>query len=452
MNILILNGSPKGKNSITVQTALYLQKLHPEHEFNILQVGQQIRKYEQDFTSALQAISKSELILFVYPVYTFLVPYQLQRFIELMKEHNADTKNKVASQISTSKHFYDVTAHKFIEENCYDLGLNYLSGLSADMEDLLTEKGQREAQSYFQEMMFKIEHKIFLYKEPLKTEANAPYSASLSNTCKSDKKKVVIVTSCGEKDLNLRNMIEDFKAVLPYTTREINLREFPFSGGCLGCMECAVTGKCVYKDGFDSFLRNEIQSADAMIYAFSIENHYANSCFKCYDDRQFCNGHRAVTTGMPVGYLISGHYREEANLQMVVEARSEVGGVCLCGVATDEADTAKKITDLSKSLCYAFEHVISRPINFYGVGGTKIFRDLIYLMQGMMKADHKFYKEHGIYDFPQKQKGKIIQMKFIGALMSIPAAQKKMKGKMSQIIVSPYEKIIENAILLEDHH
>ena len=35
----------------------------------------------------------------------------------------------------------------------------------------------------------------------------------------------------------------------------------------------------------------------------------------------------------------------------------------------------------------------------------KIFRDLIYVMcRGMMKADHKFYKEHGIYDFPYKQK------------------------------------------------
>lgn len=40
---------------------------------------------------------------------------------------------------------------------------------------------------------------------------------------------------------------------------------------------------------------------------------------------------------------------------------------------------------------------------FLGVGGMKIFRDLIWMMQGMMKADHQFYKEHGIYDFPRKQ-------------------------------------------------
>ena len=34
-----------------------------------------------------------------------------------------------------------------------------------------------------------------------------------------------------------------------------------------------------------------------------------------------------MTTGMPVGYIISGDYQNEANLQMVVDARSEVGGV-----------------------------------------------------------------------------------------------------------------------------
>ena len=31
----------------------------------------------------------------------------------------------------------------------------------------------------------------------------------------------------------------------------------------------------------------------------------------------------------------------------------------------------------------------------------KIFRDLIWMMRGLMKADHEFYKAHGMYDFPQ---------------------------------------------------
>ena len=38
MNILVLNASPKGQNSTTVHTALYIQALHPEHDFTFLPV------------------------------------------------------------------------------------------------------------------------------------------------------------------------------------------------------------------------------------------------------------------------------------------------------------------------------------------------------------------------------------------------------------------------------
>ena len=75
----------------------------------------------------------------------------------------------------------------------------------------------------------------------------------------------------------------------------------------------------------------------------------------------------------------------------------------------------------------------------------KIFRDLIYLMQGLMKADHQFYKKHGIYDFPQKQKKRILQMQLVGALMAVPSIQKKAKGKMNVAILGPYEKVVQQA-------
>lgn len=70
MNILVINGSPKGKNSITLHTCL------------------------------------------------FLVPSQLHRFLELLKASDIDLSGKAATQVTTSKHFYDVTAHRFIEDNC----------------------------------------------------------------------------------------------------------------------------------------------------------------------------------------------------------------------------------------------------------------------------------------------------------------------------------------------
>lgn len=272
------------------------------------------------------------------------------------------------------------------------------------------------------------------------------YQPVLSSVPKNKNKDIVIVTNYSSDDEKLKNMITDFQAALSYESRIVNIREFPFSGGCLGCFGCAVTGKCVYTDGFDEFLRGEIQSAYALVYAFTISDHYTHSSFKCYDDRQFCNGHRTVTYGIPIAYLISGDYRYGSNLRMIVEGRSEVGDKnYLCGVATDEGNTAEDIRSLADTLVFALDRKLSRPANFYGVGGMKIFRDLIYMMQGIMKADHKFYKEHGIYGFPQKQRKRIWLMKLAGAMLAVPSVQKKMKGQMNIYINGPYRKVVEEA-------
>ena len=446
MKILVLNASPKGKNSTTVHTALYLQALHPEHTFTFLPVGQRIKSYEKDFAPVRDALKEAELVLFCYPVYTFIAPYQLHRLIELINADGVDLSGKFASQITTSKHFYDVTAHRYVEENCFDLGMKVVRGLSADMEDLLSEQGRKEARMFFDQLTFSCEHGIFVTPPvPAPVREMPVYQASLPDQPKTSGKDVVIVTNCAADDESLRNMIADFRAALPCKSRVVNIREFPFGGGCLGCFGCAITGKCVYKDGFDEFLRKTIQTADGFVYAFAISDHYTHSSFKCFDDRQFCNGHRTVTHGTPIAYLIRGDYRYESNLRMIVEGRAEVGGNYLCGVATDEADTAADIQALAGNLAFAMDNHLTRPANFYGVGGMKIFRDLIYVMQGLMKADHKFYKQHGIYDFPQKQQARIWQMRLVGALLAIPAVQKQAKGKMTEAMVGPYEKVVEQA-------
>ena len=40
---------------------------------------------------------------------------------------------------------------------------------------------------------------------------------------------------------------------------------------------------------------------------------------------------------------------------------------------------------------------------------------------------------------------KMLQIKLVGALISIPSMQKKMKNKMNEYILMPYKKIIDNA-------
>lgn len=444
MNILVLSGSPKGKYSITLQTVLYLEKKYPEHTWNILHVGQRIKALEKDFSPAKEALEQADLILFIYPVYTFIAPCQLHRFIELMKEHQVPVGGKFTSQITTSKHFYDVTAHRYVQDNCQDMQMKFIRGLSADMDDLLTPKGQTEACHYFEHLCWCMEKDFY---EPCYLKDSVPVHAPVSVpeiTAPKQDGDVVIVTDCTPDNPQVSSMIARFQAVFPIKTRLINISEYPFMGGCLGCFNCATDGVCIYKDGFDKFLREEIQTARAIVYAFTIRDHSMGSRFKMYDDRNFCNGHRTVTIGMPIGYLISGNYSEEVNLQTIIEGRAQVGCNILAGIATDENAPDAEIDSLSDSLLYALEHKNTGPQNFYGVGGMKIFRDLIYQMRGMMKADHKFFKSHGQYDFPHKKKGTIFAMYLVGMLLSSPKLKAKMGNNMNEGMLAPYKKLLDN--------
>ena len=444
MNILVLNSSPKGEYSITLQTVRYLEKLYPAHSFEVLHVGQKIKSLEKDMTGAIAMVSRADLLLFSYPVYTFIAPSQLHRFIELLKASGADLTGKAATQLTTSKHFYDVTAHRYIEDNCHDMGLKVIRGLSADMDDLLSEKGQKDARGFFDFVLFSMDNGVY---EPAPEALPAPAHKTVTVPECAEKKSgdVVIVTDCGKDNAQLAAMIARFEAVMPLHTRVINIAEYPIKGGCLGCFNCAITGKCVYKDGFDDFLRSEIQSAQAIVFAFTIRDHSMGARFKMYNDREFCNGHRTVTMGMPFGYLVSGDYSREMNLKTILEARAQVGGNFLAGVATDERDPDGEIDALAKTLCYALERRYDPPKNFFGVGGMKVFRDLIWIMQGMMRADHKFYKMHGQYDFPQKQWPTMLKMYLVGTLLASPKVKARMGNAMNEGMIGPYKKVLEKA-------
>ncbi len=121
-----------------------------------------------------------------------------------------------------------------------------------------------------------------------------------------------------------------------------------------------------------------------------------------------------------------------------------MGRNILAGVATDEFDPDAAIDRLVEELTYSLEHKNTQPQNFYGIGGMKIFRDLIYQMRGMMKADHKFFKSHGQYDFPQKNPGRIALMYLVGAMQSNPKLQKKLGSKMTEGMLMPYNKLLDS--------
>ena len=56
MNILVLNGSPKGADSVTLQTVNYLALQHEEHHFEVVHVGAKIKSLEKDCEEVISCV------------------------------------------------------------------------------------------------------------------------------------------------------------------------------------------------------------------------------------------------------------------------------------------------------------------------------------------------------------------------------------------------------------
>ena len=123
MKILVLNGSPKGQNSVTLQYVKYLAKISKNHDklsadFDVLDVGKTVYSLSKPdkLQGVLEDISSADMLLFSYPVYTFLAPSQLHKFFEILRDNHVDLSGKYVTQLTTSKKFYDVTAHRAVRD------------------------------------------------------------------------------------------------------------------------------------------------------------------------------------------------------------------------------------------------------------------------------------------------------------------------------------------------
>ena len=141
MKIAVLNGSPKGQISVTMQYVHFLQQKFPDTEFKIFDIALKIKKLEKekkDFQEIIGEISAADAVLWAFPLYFFLVCSQYKRFIELIFERNKTSAfhGKPAASLSTSINFFDHTAHNYINAICDDLEINFFGSYSAEMNDL----------------------------------------------------------------------------------------------------------------------------------------------------------------------------------------------------------------------------------------------------------------------------------------------------------------------------
>lgn len=299
MKIVVLNGSPKGDTSVTMQYINYIQKKFKDHELKIINISQRINQIENDektFNDIINEIKFSDGVIWAFPLYVFTVHSNYQRFIELIFERNVGDafKGKYTSVLATSIHFYDHTALNYMNSICDDLNMNYVDYFSLEMYDLKKEDIRKNLLQFAQNYFDAIENKVITLKNysPIEYSPKEYIPEITYDKIDVSNKKVVIVTDSLE-NINLKNMINKFRNSFSQTIELINLQDIDIKGGCLGCLKCGYNYECAYnsKDDFISFYNSKLRTADIIVFAGAIKYRYLSSTWKRFLDRGFFNTH-----------------------------------------------------------------------------------------------------------------------------------------------------------------
>lgn len=417
MSILVLNGSPKGDNSVTMASVKYLKVVFPEHDFTVKHVSLTIQRLEKDlslFDELMNEVRQSDIILWAFPLYFLLVHSNYKRFIELIFERGEQDAfaGKYTASFSTSIHFYDHTAHNYIQAICEDLGMHFVRSFSADMNDLMVEQERNNLKFFLEDVLDACQKKAKKFRVfPKLQQIELKYQPeSIVDKVDLGNLKLVVVTDTGSMSDNLRSMLQQFQSSFTKESEIIDLTEIKIAGGCLGCLKCGMDNECTYdgKDDVRSTYEEKLKKADIIVFALTMKDRYFSSRWKSFLDRRFYNTHQPGLPGKQIGYLISGPLSYEQNLRQIILASAEIDQANLVEIITDEFGSSleldQAISNFSKRLIKSATFKAKQPKTFLGVGAGKIFRDEMWgNLRLIFQADYRYYKKHGMIDFPQSK-------------------------------------------------
>ncbi|MBN2431108.1 MAG: NAD(P)H-dependent oxidoreductase [Acidobacteria bacterium] len=450
MDIVVLGGSPKGETSVTMQYVAFMQRRFPDHAYDVIQLAPWLRRLEEDdgeWRRLTERIAAADAVIWAFPVYFLMAPYNVKRFIELVGERDAGSvfAGKYATAVTTSVHYFDHTAHNYIHAISEDLGLHYGPGYSAEMYDLLAETEQQRFTAFLADFFKQVTAKGVLPRRfnPLLTKVPDYKPPAMEDTPKGDGGTIALLTDAGPADHNLRRMTEVFQRVSPLPVEVKHLDDFTIRGSCLGCCSCCFDGQCVYEDEFRTIYDDFLRPARAVVLAGTIRDRYLSACWKMFWDRSFYHGHKPALTGSQLGFLVSGPLRQLPDLRQVLDALGESVG--LAGVVTDEDADPARVTALLAGLAARLARpdgaIALRPGTFLSVGGMKLFRDMVYSAPYIFRDDHQYYRRAGLYDFPTRKPGQRMRNMVMGWLMNLEGFRTEYQRRTKEGMLEPFRKM-----------
>ncbi|PIE70144.1 MAG: hypothetical protein CSA22_09220 [Deltaproteobacteria bacterium] len=459
MQFCVLNGSPKGNLSVTLQSLRYLEKKRPAVTLETYHVSKSIRKLESNpaaFDAVITAVANADVVVWSTPVYTLLVPSQYKRFIELIHERDASGafSGKPAIILTTSILFFDHCAHHYLRGIVDDLDMRVAGVLSTDSYDLLEPAGQERLVAFGDLCMKVIEDRLFPPAEypALPSHPSVFTSVHRKGNLETDGNTLIIVTDEPlDADTSVSRMVDAFAGCFSARPAVYSLSDVAFSSGCMGCVQCGFDHECLLEktDAFVDFYRNVVMPADWIVFAGAIRDRYLSSVWKAFFDRGFFNNHVPTLKGKQIGMLVSGPLTALPNLREIFCGVMEWQGANLAGMVSDEGTPEAvdaSLFNLARQMQLAEQTGYIKPAGFLGVGGHKVFRDDVWgRHRFVFQADHAYYEANGLYDFPHDDERIKETNAFMFEMTADPASRETIRKMLKKEMVKPHMKIVDNA-------
>lgn len=455
MKVLVLTGSPKGTKSVTLQYLRLLESQLPGWEHEVHHVAHRIKALERDpakLEAIVERVAEADLVLWAFPLYYLLVPSQYKRFIELLEErgHTAAFAGKPTATLSTSIKFHDHHPHRWLQALVEDWDMVHLGWWSAHMHDLFQEEERARVLTWGAELLRLAAapppaHRLH---SPLPAGGLVYEPGPASLPVDLGGKRALVLHDAEPHEANLQRMAE--RVANRLGAQLVNLRQVDIKAGCQGCCRCGLANQCIFegKDGYTTFFREQVQTADVIVFAGTVRSRHLSSVWRSFLDRSFFMGHAPSLLHKQVAFLVSGPLSHLPELRDPYESWVQIQHSSLVGWVSDEATDSPTLDHLLDSLAERLaaqsEAGLIQSWDFRAEGGRLVFRDEIWLhLRFVFQADHRRYKELGYYDFPQGKWRERLERDAMFLLTAVPPMRKVFREQLPDKMVEPFAKVVE---------
>lgn len=460
--VLFLCGSPRGKKSASLSTALYMSRfLDYDYEFVDVakaRLSSNPAEAETIFLKIVEKMKNADAIIWTFGAWVLFVPVQMQYlFDKLFTQEGYDFTGKIAASVMTSARALDdyiLERVRFVSEQ---LGFGYIGDVSAEGNPFWGYVDEEETEDSCRVLAGKINRALADGYVPAKESAYLDRDY-LSPLCRGkgfevngpeaekdgDKTILVITGNRISEDPAGASIVESINRYSRNKVELIELKDHKV-GPCIGCYLCdfRVEGICVRKDEYEE-IKRRLHEVDGIVYIGGCASGMVDCHLKAFLDRSWGIAHRPSLRGKYGLVVATGGGPLGKNAAWYLgNVLDKTGTKCIATLTdgnSNDPNFASTIRRAVEDLDRALRGKWLIADRFTTRGVTWTFRDLVAKNGMILRADYDFHKKNKMPDY--------LSTGGSAAIMRILFRSKKLENKLIAFkgtqITKEREKRLEN--------